>query len=79
MAMIAILTLMEIILPWSMRVFLDNQVDQKNYAEICSGIAFFAAMLLIQVFINIQRFAALDRFGGRYIEYLTLSLEDKVQ
>lgn len=75
MAMIAILTLMEIILPWSMRVFLDNQVDQKNYAEICSGIAFFAAMLLIQVFINIQRFAALDRFGGRYIEYLTLSLE----
>lgn len=75
MTMITILTLMEIIIPWCTRDFLDIIIAQENYEVIWGGIVFFAIILLLQTFMNILRFAALDRFGGRYIEHLTLSME----
>lgn len=75
MGMIALLTLMETVIPWGMKVFLDEVTQQKNYGILWGGSVVFAAILLVQIFMNIQRFTALDRFGGRYIEYLTLSLE----
>ena len=75
MGMIALLTLTETVIPWGMRLFLDEVTQQKDYKILWIGSAIFAVVLLIQTIMNIQRFAALDRFGGRYIEHLTLSLE----
>lgn len=78
MGMLAMLTLMETAIPWGMRVFLDEVTTQKNYGILWIGGAVFACILLIQIFMNIQRFAALDRFGGRYIAHLTVTLESNM-
>ncbi len=75
MSMIAVLTLLESLMPWGLRIFLDHLTADGGYSILIGGIVLFAAYLLVQVFVNIARFAALDRFGGRYIEYLSLSLE----
>ncbi len=75
MSMIAILTVLESLMPWGLRIFLDHLTADGGYSILIGGIVLFAAYLLVQVFVNIARFAALDKFGGRYIEYLSLSLE----
>lgn len=75
MGMIAALTAMETVVPWAMKRFLDDVTTQTNFRVLWGGIALFAGFLLVQILVNIQRFAALDKFGGRYIEYLSLSLE----
>lgn len=74
MAMIAALTAVEIMIPWLLRRFVGRIAAEYSAGILAAGIAFFALLLLLQVFINIARFAALDRFGGRYLESLTLRL-----
>lgn len=76
MAMIAALTAVEIMIPWLLRRFVGRIAAEYSAGILAAGIAFFALLLLLQVFINIARFAALDRFGGRYLESLTLRLEE---
>ena len=76
MAMIAALTAVEIMIPWLLRRFVGRIAVEYSGGILAAGIAFFALLLLLEVFINIARFAALDRFGGRYLESLTLRLEE---
>lgn len=75
MSMIAVMTVLEALTPWGLRIFLDKLTADSGYSILIGGIGLFAAYLLVQVFVNIARFASLDKFGGRYIEYLSLSLE----
>lgn len=75
MGMTALLTLTDTIIPWGMRAFLDKVITTQDYRILWAGCAIFAVFLLIQIFLNIQRFAILDRFGGQYIADLTLTVE----
>lgn len=76
MGMTALLTLTDTVMPWGMRAFLDRVIEEKDYGILWGGCAIFAVFLFVQTLLNIRRFAALDRFGGAYIEHLTLELED---
>lgn len=73
MGMTALLTLTDTVMPWGMRAFLDRVIEEKDYGILWGGCAIFAVFLFVQTLLNIRRFAALDRFGGAYIEHLTWS------
>lgn len=75
MGMTALLTLTDTVIPWGMRAFLDKVIAEQDYCILWAGCAAFAVFLLIQILLNIQRSAALDRFGGQYIADLTLTVE----
>lgn len=75
MGMTALLTLTDTVIPWGMRAFLDKVIAEQDYRILWAGCAAFAVFLLIQILLNIRRFAALDRFGGQYIADLTLTVE----
>ncbi len=72
---ITLLTLSEALIPWGFRLFLDEVTTKGDFNILIVGIILFALFLLLQIFINIVRFTTLDRFGGRFIEHLSLLLE----
>jgi len=76
MGLLALVTVLEALIPWGMRVFLEKVTARMDYGVLWGGCLVFAAALLVRTFVNIRRFAALDRFGGRYIGRLTLLMEE---
>lgn len=75
MLLILALTAMDTFIPWGLRNYLDWLIEENNYSAFAAGIVFFAGYLLIRVFVNIRWYISLDRFGGKYIEALSLQLE----
>lgn len=69
------LTVMNILLPWGLRKYLNCLAKENHYGILVAGIAFFAGYLLIKIFVNVRWYISLDRFGGRYMTSLSLSLE----
>lgn len=69
------LTVMDILLPWGLRKYLDCLTKENHYGILVAGVALFAGYLLIKIFVNVRWYISLDRFGGRYMTSLSLSLE----
>jgi ABC-type bacteriocin/lantibiotic exporter with double-glycine peptidase domain len=72
------LTVMDILLPWGLRKYLDCLAKENHYGILVAGIVFFAGYLLIKIFVNVRWYISLDRFGGRYMTSLSLSLEESM-
>lgn len=75
MCIIVAMTVMNTCIPWGLRQYLDTVTECNDYGVLVIGVGLFAAYLMGKVFVNIAWFVSLDRFGGKYIETLTLSLE----
>ena len=75
MALILVITAMDTFVPWGLRQYIDQVSRRDDYAVLALGIGFFACYLLVKVFIKIAWYLSLDRFGGAYIEELSLSAE----
>lgn len=75
MSLSIFLAVINALIPWGLREFLQEISEQNDYNVIIIGIAFFAVIFFIRIFINMTWYVSLDRFGGKYIEDLTLSLE----
>lgn len=75
MALILVITTMDTFVPWGLRQYIDQVSRRDDYAVLALGIGFFACYLLVKVFIKIAWYLSLDRFGGAYIEELSLSAE----
>lgn len=69
------LAVMNALLPWGLRIFLQQIDEQGDYRAIAAGILFFVLFFLVRIFLNMAWFVSLDCFGGKYIEDLTLKLE----
>lgn len=70
-----LLALMNALVPWGLRQYLQKVTDENTYQVILAGIVCFAVYFLIRILVTISWTISLDRFGGRYIESVTLSLE----
>jgi len=58
--------------PYALRLFLEVVIATENYTTYFVGLILFFIYLLIKTYANICWYVSLDRFGGRYIEDLTL-------
>lgn len=72
------LTVMDIFLPWGLRKYLDQLAEENSYMVLIIGVGLFAVYLFIKIFVNIRWYVSLDRFGGKYIASLSLSLQEKM-
>lgn len=75
MGIVLLLTGMNALIPWGLRQYLMQMTEKDDYRVLVIGIGAFAVYLLIQIGVQICRYLALDKFGGSYMEELTLSLE----
>lgn len=75
MGLAAVLTLMDAWMPWGLRKFLEQITLTDSVSLLLGGIGLFAVYLLIRVLVHTSWYVSLDWFGGRYMESLTLSLE----
>lgn len=75
MFLIFLLTAMDTFVPWGLRKYLEQLAKQNSYSILLTGLALFAGYLLAKVFVNMAWYVSLDHFGGKYIESLSLSLE----
>mgnify|MGYP002799578229 FL=1 len=75
MLLALLLALMNALVPWGLRQYLQKVTDENTYQVILAGIVCFAVYFLIRILVTISWTISLDRFGGRYIESVTLSLE----
>lgn len=75
MGLAAALTLLDALMPWGLREFLEQITLTDSVSLLLAGVGLFAVYLMIRVLVHTSWFISLDRFGGRYMESLTLSLE----
>lgn len=75
MGLILMITGLNTFVPVGLRQFLAEVEKSNSYGTIVLGIGFFTLYLFIQVFVKIAWYESLDRFGGKYIESLTLDAE----
>ena len=75
MFLVILLTAMDTFVPWGLRGYLEQVTEHDSYFVLVVGLALFAAYLFARIFVNIAWYVSLDRFGGKYIESLSLSLE----
>lgn len=75
MGVILLMTLMNAVVPWGLRGYLEQVTGKNSYQVIAAGVGLFALFYLLKMFMNIQWYISLDKFGGKYIEFLTLTLE----
>lgn len=75
MGLILIITGLNTFVPVGLRQFLNEVEKSNSYGTIVLGIGFFTLYLFIQVLVKIAWYESLDRFGGKYIESLTLDAE----
>lgn len=73
--LILALTVMDALMPWALRVYLDQLTEKNSIYAVLIGILLFAAYLLLKLFVKIKWYISLDNFGGQYIESLSLELE----
>ncbi len=78
MFMAIFLTGLDVIMPWLLRIYLNILTELNSYYFLAIGIAFFALYLLVKVLVKTRWYVSLDRFGGKYIEKLSLQLEDSL-
>ena len=76
MCLVLVLTAMDTFVPWGLRKYLEQLEEKNNYSILLAGLALFAVYLLAKVFMNMAWYVSLDHFGGKYIEALSLSLEN---
>lgn len=72
------LTGLDVIMPWLLRMYLQVLTERNSYYFLAIGIALFALYLLFRVLVKTKWYVSLDRFGGKYIESLSLCLEDSL-
>ena len=66
---------MNALMPWGLRLYLEKVTGQGQYTILVIGIFAFAAFLIMKVFLQIAWWVAVDKFGGKYMEKLTITLE----
>lgn len=72
------LTAMDTLVPWALRLFLERLTEENSYLVLVVGASIFAIFLLVKVFVRIQWYISLDRFGGKYINALSLLIEQSM-
>lgn len=65
------------VVPWILQSALSG-LDGSSPAVLCAVVLCFAAILLVSVFAEIQKYISLDRFGGEYISSLLARLEKAI-
>lgn len=70
------LAILNAAIPWGIKEFLAKITDKNNYHTIVVGMIFFALFFGVRMLVNMAWYVSLDQFGGRYIEDLTISLEE---
>lgn len=75
MGLVVVLTVMNTLVPWGIRQYIDQVVQQNDYSTIVVGIVIFGIYLVGKVFVKIAWTVSLDYFGGKYIEFLSTSAE----
>lgn len=73
--LVLLMTTIDTLAPWGLRRYIEQLTKQNSYAFLLLGLALFAAYLFVKTLVNIAWYVSLDRFGGKYIESLSLSLE----
>lgn len=77
--LIAALTAVDTFVPWGLRQFLEQLNNQPDYHFIIEKLALFALYLFVRIFLNIAWYISLDKFGGKCIESLSLSLQEAMK
>lgn len=78
MLMAIFLTGLDVIMPWLLRMYLKILTELNSYYFLAIGIAFFALYLLVKVLVKTKWYVSLDCFGGKYIEKLSLHLQESL-
>ncbi len=75
MALIVFITLLNALVPYGMRVFLEKIVPENNYTFIMLGVVAFGVYLTFKTFADIRWYILLDELGGKCITDLTVETE----
>lgn len=75
MGLILVLTVMNTLMPWEIRQYIDQVKQQNDYSTIIAGLVIFGIYLAEKIFMKIAWTVSLDYFGGNYIQYLSISAE----
>lgn len=71
-------TIIAILLPNLLKIFLDDLIADYSIALLCQGIILFIILLLVNTYFKIKFNVAMDDFGGKYINSLLLEIQVKI-
>lgn len=74
--MVFLITLLNILIPLGMRLFIGEISGQNNFLSVVSGLVVFTICMLLNTFFEIKWMILLDEFGGKCITDITLTVED---
>lgn len=75
MALIVFITLLNALVPYGMRLFLEKIVPENNYTFIALGVLAFGVYLTLKTLADIRWYILLDELGGKCITDLTVETE----
>lgn len=78
MIMVTIITFLNVLIPYGMRIFIDNISIYKEWFSVLIGLFCFLAIMLINTLFEIKWYIILDEFGGKCINDLTINIESSL-
>jgi len=79
MAIVLLVTILNTFMPYLLRVYLNNVINNGDYLFLAVGIALFAVFLFIKSGANILWYTSLDDFGGRYVEKVNIDCQNSLR
>ena len=78
MGLIALMTVLDAATPWGLRFYIAEVTRTNHMNTFVVGLLVFAFYYLLCIGIRIAWYVALDRFGGKYIDQLTVEMQSRM-
>lgn len=78
MGLVLFMTVLNAAAPWGLKIYIEEVTRTNELGVFALGLVLFALYYALCIGIQIAWYVALDRFGGKYINHLTVELQGRM-